>query len=38
MSATNGRPKGRKSIVGGAQRRTTITPFLGEGVGGRVVE
>ena len=38
MSAPPGRPKGRQRRTGAAQRRTVITPFLGKGVGGRVVQ
>jgi len=37
MGAPHGRPKGRKPITGAAQRRTAVTPFPGEGAGGRVV-
>ena len=37
MSTPHGRPKGRQSLHGAAQRRTQVTPFLGEGVGGRVL-
>jgi len=38
MSAPHGRPKGRKPTPEAAQRRTNVTPFLGEGAGGRVVQ
>lgn len=34
MGAAHGRPKGRQSYDGAAQRRTTVTPFLGKGVWG----
>ena len=38
MSAPHGRPKGRQSLPGAAQRRTAVTPSLGEGAGGRAVQ
>jgi len=38
MSAPHGRPQGRKQLTGAAPRRTVIPPFLGEGVGERVVQ
>lgn len=38
MSAPLGRPEGRKPRPGAAQRRTGITPFLGKGDGGKVVQ
>jgi len=38
MSAPPGRPKGRKPTTGAAQRRTPVTPFLGKGDGGKVVQ
>ena len=38
MSAPHGRPKGRQSIHEAAQRRTAVTPSLGEGAGGREVQ
>ena len=37
MSTPYGRPKARQSLHGAAKRRTIVTPFLGEGVGGRVL-
>ena len=37
MSAPHGRPKERQSPSGAAQRRTVVTPSLGEGAGGSVV-
>jgi hypothetical protein len=33
MSAPHGRPKGRQPQAGAAQRRTLVTPSLGEGAG-----
>ncbi len=36
MSAPSGRPNGRQPQTGAALRRTNVTPFRGEGVGGRV--
>ncbi len=38
MSAPHGRPKGRQPTPGAAQRRTAVTPFPGEGAGGRVLQ
>ena len=38
MSAPHGRPKGRQPIHEAAQRRTVVTPSLGEGDGGWVVQ
>ncbi|CAB1370013.1 protein of unknown function [Denitratisoma oestradiolicum] len=38
VSAPHGRPKGRMPQPGAAQRRTVVTPSLGEGIGGRVVQ
>ncbi|MCK9992600.1 MAG: hypothetical protein Dbin4_01120 [Alphaproteobacteria bacterium] len=38
MSAPHGRPKGRQSSHEAAERRTVVTPSLGEGVGRRVVQ
>lgn len=35
MSAPHGRPKGRQPFTGAAQRRTSVTPSLREGAGGR---
>jgi len=37
MSAPHGHPKKRQSPSGAAQRRTVVTPSLGEGAGGSVV-
>lgn len=37
MSAPHGRPKERQPRSGAAQRRTVVTPSLGEGAGGSVV-
>ena len=37
MSAAHGRPQRRKPETGAAWRRTSVTPSLGEGGGGRVV-
>ncbi len=34
MSAPLGRPEGRSQGFGAAQRRTGVTPSLGEGAGG----
>ncbi len=36
MSAPHGRPQERQPRHGAAQRRTIVTPFPGEGAGGRV--
>jgi ATP-dependent DNA helicase DinG len=36
MSAPHSRPQGRKPQSGAAQRRTIVTPSLGDGAGGRV--
>jgi hypothetical protein len=38
MSALHGRLKGRQPLYGAAQRRTIVTPFLGKGDGGRVLQ
>ena len=38
MSAPHGRPKGRQPQPGAAQRRTAVTPFLGKGEWGMVVQ
>ena len=38
MSTPHGGPKGRQSLHEAAPRRTVVTPSLGEGAGGRVVQ
>jgi hypothetical protein len=38
MSAPHGRPKGRQSAHGAAQRRTDVPPSHGEGGEGRAVK